>query len=233
MDINPNFEIIRKFLNEPCVNQIYFETHLINLQNNPKYNASIVGKLINENCCNDDNIYFFWCYYYEMFLYADWYKEIEMYKVWNLYNKNIKDLKKVLSLVEAQYMSQMGVEKPNLYINSISFELIDSNGIPQTTTIKSHPLNLDLLRSLIPKAKKYKGVQVDEKNVKTYLKNAILSTKPFYNYLKAFHFKDKSNNKTYEFIGAFINTIGTNLGDIYPNTPIYEVIKQTYKAGKK
>lgn len=231
--INPDFELIKKYLNEPCVNEIYFEAQFTNLIENPKYGLSLISKLINENCYNDDNIYFFWCYYYDTFLYADWSKEVELYKIWNLYNKNIKELKEVLSIAEAQYMPLMGVEKPNLLINSISFELIDSRGIPKTTTIKSHPLNLDLLRLLIPKVKEYKDVQVDEKNVKTYLKNAILSTKPFFNYLKAFHFKDKSNNKTYEFIGNIINTIGVNLDVIYPNTPTYEVIKQAYKAGKK
>jgi len=232
-DINPDFEQIKKYLNEPCVNQEYFEMTIQHYMNKSNYSFTKATKLIKSRCNNDNNLYFFWAYYCESFLYSEWFREEEMFKFWNNHNKEIDKLKDLFEIFSYQYKLKVNEDliKPEFILNSISFQLVNSKNETKTFAIKSHLLLSYLIQNLRNEVEKLSPHnKPNEKNPKTYFKNFIISTKPLFHYLKASHFSKESNNKTYEYIGDFLNTIGADLEKIY-QAPTTETLKKFYKMG--
>lgn len=230
--VAPNYTLIKKYFtetgNEGSVGERYFQKHYDYYKKKPQFED--FTKLLNEyGLSNDYNIYFFWTYYFDNADYTNWYKEIELFKIWNSYNADLISLKKTYR----DWSESLTNTGEPLFIKSISFELINSKGIPQTTTIKTPPLLEEVFEYL---GSFIENMQLKnkpkEKNVKAYLNSFILSTEPFFYYMKNTHFPNKSKNKVYDFMGKFINTVGIDLQLIYSILPS-EHIKSIYtKRGK-
>ena len=229
IELNPNFKLIKEFLDVPAVNAYYFEGKIDWLNEN--HNFSKVEDLVKKYCKNDHNIFFFWCYYYEAFLFSNYATDIELFKAYKLHNKDLDKFQLLIDDFDSNYYyHKTDSGKQELFIKSLSFEFVNDRGVPKTTTIKS----VHLIHNILYLLKRYKNdfteITFEEKNVKSYFTKFILSTKPFFKYLKKYHFSKISNNKTYEFIVCFLETMDLDLNSRY-EIPSHEVIKQIYKAG--
>ena len=236
--ITPDYSVIKKYFigtgNEESICEGYFKNHYDYYKDEHKTEFEYFTNLLNEYHLTEDyNLYFFWVYYFSNGDFTTWLKEVELFKIWNNYNKDLDKLKAVFIAFQFTYPHNLKTEK-SLFLKSISFELISSKGVPKTTRITAHPLLYDIFRQLEDFVqRKGKATKPKEKNVKTYLNDFILSTKPLFGYLKDTHFQNKSKNKVYNFIGEFIKALGIDLENLHPSTSALEQIKSIYtKRGK-
>lgn len=228
--VSPNFKLIKQYFkgtgNEGGINRGYFKEHYNYYAAKPEF-ESFTQLLGESGFLDDHNLYFFGAWYFDSAESTNYLESTGAFKIWNKRNKELVKLKETFSEVKQSYRL---VSPERIFLKSISFELISSKGIPKKAKLTAHPLMYNLFRHLEKFVRNEKVIsQPKEKNVKTYTTDFILSTKPFYSYLKDTHFKNQSKNAVYKFIADFLNTFEKS----GKNTLLWEQIKDIYqKRGK-
>jgi len=207
--ITPDFEEIKKFDNEPIVNEIRFRMCFESLMNRDEYKLFIA--FLNQNkLLTDHNLYFFWIDLLSSYEFYKESKEIEYFKIATTFNKDLKLLKEKFATIETSYHAYPEPKEKYIF-HSFIFNLNTPNNESESIKITAHPLMYDIFFQLnnFIKKKSFKK-ENPVKNKLTYFKQFIYETIPFFNYLKAKHFESETDTQIYEFISGFLETIGIN-----------------------
>ena len=228
--INPNYEVIERHLHS-TVNRKSFEKNLEYILRR-KEDLYTEFKKISKA---DHNLYFFWVYYFDAYEHSEENKKFENHKFWRTYNNQLEELKnKLKELYKNDFENPQHDREYEL--TSISIHLTDSKSKASTFTISSTPLLLQIYLQLNDWLQKLPAVNTPNvKNNKTYLGQFIANTHPLFSYLQETHFKDKSKNKTYEFMAEFLKTLGCDLIELYPQSILLpsKMIKDIYQKRSK
>ena len=207
LKITPDFDEIKRFDNDPIVNELRFRKLFEGLMNRNKY-LLFIAFLNQYSLSSDHNLYFFWVHLTECDEHYRWAKETENYKIWNTYNKDLKLLKEEFAIIEESYEAYLE-PKEKYFFHSIVFNLNTPDNKPKKIKITAHPLMFDIFFQLNDFIKEKKNKRINPVNhIAQYFKQFIYETIPFFEYLKASHFKSKHNTIIYEFISGFLETIG-------------------------
>ena len=205
--ITPDFDEIKKFDNEPVVNEKRFRMCFESLMSRDEYKLFIA--FLNQNkLVADHNLYFFWIDLFESYEFYTSAKDIEYFKIARIFNKDLKLLKEKFPLIAASYRAYPE-PKEKYFFDSLTLNLNTSKNEKETIKITAHPLIFDIFFQLNDyiENKSYKKAN-PVKNKLTYFKKFIYGTIPFFNYLKAKHFESKNDTNIYEFISGFLETLG-------------------------
>lgn len=227
--IKPDYSLIKSYFkgtgSEASVSEAYYNGKKDFYTSKSNYKG-FIELLSKNNLSEDSNLYFFWVWYFDSSECTKYFQLNEAFKVRNKATQELVKLKETFTELKKSYR-HYPIE---LILKSITFELTTSKGIPKKTKLTAHPLIFNLFLYLEKFVQNEEVIsKPKEKNVKTYFIDFILSTHPFYLYMKDRHFKGKSKNKVYFFIADFLNTFENTSKNLIS----WEQIKDIYqKRGK-
>lgn len=218
----PNYSVLKKYFNDPIVNEIYFESNFKILRKRPQFEQ--FTELLKSYQISDPNLCYFWVHYSATFEYAKSFTEVKLFDVWNKHNRDLRKLKELSKTLNEK-------EKKSILLHSLSIK-VGAGKNAKTISITSYPLLYDMFTYLQKWiAEQPLGNEQTVRNKNTYFKQFIQRTKPLFNYLRATCFKKETETYARNFIVRFLETAGV---DWVPITDLpEEYIKDRFKEKSK